>query len=411
MPLMKRKSKKAFEHNVKAEMEAGKPQKQSLAIAFSVKRKAKKAAGGSVQSGSKDMNYAKGGEVEDSARSESRPMPDKHYNDSKEASRNSGNKPAKEDSWTSRPDIRQSQKGPKTTAIKHPKMVPQDGYSVRLRSEEDDLQDSASVNDGPQRQPPKHDNEEGPDRQGPRVRDMQDEHSTHRKPYAKGGEVEAQDYDHKAKNKYEDDLLDLPPSEDEGDAMAHADDEEGQDRQGPKVPDMEEPHNDEESKIYGYADGGMVDNEEEIEHAASIAAAIMMKMRMDREDGMSGSKDEDQAENYAEGGDVIGSEDSLFDAIKHKKPSGQDSIYAHPDEDQADLSRNAEEDKNMEDQSSFDALRKENYSESEGLEALDQPHDSNLHGDPREDDEENIHDGDIVSAIRRKMKIKSAMTR
>src|ERR1035437_6464772 len=41
MPLIKSGSKKAFEKNVKAEDEAGKPQKQSLAIAFSVQRKNK----------------------------------------------------------------------------------------------------------------------------------------------------------------------------------------------------------------------------------------------------------------------------------------------------------------------------------------------------------------------------------
>jgi len=42
MPLIKSKSNKAFQHNVKAEMKAGKPKKQALAIAYSVKRKAKK---------------------------------------------------------------------------------------------------------------------------------------------------------------------------------------------------------------------------------------------------------------------------------------------------------------------------------------------------------------------------------
>lgn len=42
MPLKKSKSKKAFSENVKAEMAAGKPQKQAVAIAYSVKRKAKK---------------------------------------------------------------------------------------------------------------------------------------------------------------------------------------------------------------------------------------------------------------------------------------------------------------------------------------------------------------------------------
>ena len=40
MPLTKSKSKKAFESNLKAELNAGKPKKQALAIAYSVKRKA-----------------------------------------------------------------------------------------------------------------------------------------------------------------------------------------------------------------------------------------------------------------------------------------------------------------------------------------------------------------------------------
>lgn len=49
MPLIKGKSEKSFEHNLKAEMEAGKPQGQALAIAYSMKRKAqKKALGGEV---------------------------------------------------------------------------------------------------------------------------------------------------------------------------------------------------------------------------------------------------------------------------------------------------------------------------------------------------------------------------
>jgi len=48
MPLTKSKSKKAFEHNLKAEIHAGKPQKQALAIAYSEKRHAKKAHGGHV---------------------------------------------------------------------------------------------------------------------------------------------------------------------------------------------------------------------------------------------------------------------------------------------------------------------------------------------------------------------------
>lgn len=40
MPLKKSKSKKAFSSNVKAEMNAGRPQKQAVAIAYAVKRRA-----------------------------------------------------------------------------------------------------------------------------------------------------------------------------------------------------------------------------------------------------------------------------------------------------------------------------------------------------------------------------------
>lgn len=41
MPLIKSKSKKAFSSNVKAEVKAGKPVKQAVAIAYSEKRSAK----------------------------------------------------------------------------------------------------------------------------------------------------------------------------------------------------------------------------------------------------------------------------------------------------------------------------------------------------------------------------------
>ena len=47
MPLSKSKSAEAFKKNIKAEIKAGKPQKQAVAIAYSVKRSAKKAKGGS----------------------------------------------------------------------------------------------------------------------------------------------------------------------------------------------------------------------------------------------------------------------------------------------------------------------------------------------------------------------------
>ena len=40
MPLVKSTSKSAFRKNIKAEIAAGKPQKQAVAIAYAMKRKA-----------------------------------------------------------------------------------------------------------------------------------------------------------------------------------------------------------------------------------------------------------------------------------------------------------------------------------------------------------------------------------
>ena len=50
MPLTSSKSDAAFSKNIKAEISAGKPQKQAIAIAYSIKRKAKKKDGGKVAS-------------------------------------------------------------------------------------------------------------------------------------------------------------------------------------------------------------------------------------------------------------------------------------------------------------------------------------------------------------------------
>lgn len=80
MPLIKGKSQKSFVKNLKTEMEHGKPQKQSLAIAYAMKRKAQKkkmADGGEMTSDSpslpgaddfqsgmrKATHYAEGGKV------------------------------------------------------------------------------------------------------------------------------------------------------------------------------------------------------------------------------------------------------------------------------------------------------------------------------------------------------------
>jgi hypothetical protein len=45
MPLVKNSSKSAFRKNIKTEMAAGKPAKQSVAIAYATKRKAQNKKG------------------------------------------------------------------------------------------------------------------------------------------------------------------------------------------------------------------------------------------------------------------------------------------------------------------------------------------------------------------------------
>jgi hypothetical protein len=428
MPLSQGKSKKAFSKNVATEMNAGKPMKQSLAIAYSVKK-----------ANSKKKKMAEGGSVRD----EKRPMPDDLHDDKVMANQNRGNKAAKDDSWTDRSTVVQAQSnnGRTVKPIKQPKMVPSNAFSVRMRDEEADLQDSAGVNDGPQRQPLERDNEEGPDRQGDEVPDMQDEHSTHRKPYAKGGMID--DMDHPSKHdmqpddsgiqeKERHDESDLEameaPSEDEGAMDAHKDDEMDQDASGDDVPDMEHEHSNGRKP---YAFGGSIDDEAEEEHHDSIAAAIMARRERMHAEIDSGAHDMDSAVKMAEGGNVSNSDKIINRNIKrssdpelakknikdfqesaNKKPKkyaeggdihSHDSIYSD-DSSQADLSRNADEDANEEDQLSFNALRKENYNESEGLAKLDSPRDSNEYGDDREDESENKHDK--ISAIRARMNMK-----
>ena len=71
MPLEKGSSRKAVSANIKTEMAAGKPQKQALAIAYAVKRKAQKKAHGGVIQGDMGDCYADGGKVKEMVASES----------------------------------------------------------------------------------------------------------------------------------------------------------------------------------------------------------------------------------------------------------------------------------------------------------------------------------------------------
>lgn len=202
------------------EDKAGKPHKQSLAIALSVARRGKKrmADGGPVPSkweqfqkgynaheghgssspseadakpkpqasptpmahgGDVDEHYssiadailakkrkmAMGGEVL-SAKYEARPMPDNEYNDSEEVSRNSSAKPPHNDSWTDRSTVEDAQR-----PSPHKLSQPEGGGSEMLHEDEEDLEESAAPGN-PGSQPKEAYDEEGADREGPKVHPM-----------------------------------------------------------------------------------------------------------------------------------------------------------------------------------------------------------------------------------------------
>lgn len=125
------------------------------------------------------------------------------------------------------------------------------------------------------------------------------------------------------------------------------------------------------------AEGGEIDDspdhEMEEEHHNSIAAAIMAKRHREAQDSDS---DIDTQMMMAEGGDV---ESDVVDLMENGEE--QPNEFYHLNEDEA-LEHN------------FNAP----------LEDIHQPEDSNLMGDPAEDEAENEHD--MISSIRRKMSMR-----
>jgi len=399
MPLMRSKSKKAFSDNVAAEMDAGKPQPQALAIAYNVKRKPKK--------------MAKGGPV--SAKDEPRPMPSELDNDSAEAGRNRGNKALQHSDWDDNSTVEQAQR-PSRTPLSQPKGRGSDPMSMRQRDMHDDEEDfgDSIYPETDRAQPISRDDEYGPNRQGPKVSDMAAQHNNKRAPYssaredqysqdeaapsmkktqspfgryAKGGSVEQMEQDDEA-HLMDSDYPSGPHDKQPKDGYDESHDygmESG-------LPDEVSPHTGESQQdmlrrhameLASFAHGGDVMNPKlqqshlEPEEEGSMAREIMHKRKM------------------AEGGkvrrdDMIGAGDSMFDF-----PHGDGTV---------DLDANSEEDLNNEDQMSFRAGLKEQYDLGQ---LKKQPRNSNLKGDSREDDEENDHDESDVKQIRRKMKKKA----
>ena len=351
MPLIQSKSKKALSKNIEIEMKHGKPQKQSIAIAYDIKRKNAK------------KKMAEGGPI--SVKAESRPMPSSEGVDKSEISHNSSKHKLTQDKMLSRPDIMQSEHGSK------PKLQPINDMSMAKSS----IIKAHKV-----------------DALGRRLDQIEKHLMGHDVPkLADGGDVERGD---------------LPQAQEEA---QH---------------DEDAAHEEHDEDMY--AEGGMAlhdaDHEGDVHHKAvdheyGDGAEEDMDPSIHPGDGddmeMSPPVDEYMAKRMARGGmahemddiDVEEMEDekhsSIAAAIMAKKHAGkQPKMMAEGGE--VDLDHNAEEEPNHEDDESFEALKKENYDESDGLKALHDPMDASEHGDDREMDEENKKD--MINAIRSKMK-------
>lgn len=316
---MQGKSKKAFSKNVETEMAHGKPQDQSIAIAYNVKRKNKR------------KKMAEGGMAykNDSAKTESRPMPSERDNDAKSVSHNSGNKPAHNDSWTDNSTITQAQK-PSKTPLARPALRGSDAFSVRYRDEidEDNNRMTSMPPESDKALPPSRDNEEGPNRQGPKVSDMASEHSNGKMPYNKAIE-----------DQYAED-------------MAAA----------------------EMKKTQSYANGGVVSFKASEDYMAEHPAGL-------------------ESDN-----DMMGDEDAMLDHFADGGIAESVMKRRYAEDGQVDLDANAEEGPADLEDLNADAAMKENYSESEGLEDLTSPEDSNEHGHDLPDEDSH----DMVETIRRR---------
>lgn len=370
MPLIQSASKKAFKKNVETEMKDNPGNRaKDLAISYETQRR----------NMHKRKKMAQGGNV--TAANEARPMPETRADDSAMIARQEAPKALKDSTWTGRPTVTQAQR-PSKTPLSRPKLVGSDAFSVRYRSEIDEDNDrmASMPPESDKAQPPKRDDEEGPDRQGSKVHPM--------KMMAEGGRINGK----------------VSMSQAEEDADEHPAGLEEDD-------DMMSPAKDEYMAGH-FAEGGSIDTEETMdEDDSDLAAAVMAKRKTP--DMETGSEDEDEAvDHYDDGGSVHPSDMSLgklADGIKDMFSSKPYNTQIYKAEGgQVDLDENSEEEPN-DYYSRNRAALKENFDSD--IHLVDEPDDSNEHGDSREMDEENDHDDDIVGSIRSKMKKRSPMTR
>lgn len=424
MPLIQRKSKKAFEKNVSKEMQDGKPQKQALAIAFQVQRKNKRkkmAGGGKVGGWTKEdkdkfskgaqesavgsvgeawknlksglgfgddkeeskrdsrRNMAEGG-IAISANDEKRPMPDNVYGDKDETSRNRGKKPLKNSDWDDNSTVTQAQK-PSPTKLSQPKLMGSDSFSARnkaMRDEENNLEESLHP-ESDRAQPQQRYNEDGANRQGPKVSDMERQHNNKRAAYE--ASVERQ---------YAQDMAAAEMKKTQSLAM-------GGPVMEPEDHDMERMERDDEMDMQSRLSPGRHGEQPKSELDELEADSFGNPVPDMEREHSNGRKP------YARGGEISPQDEiddehhaSVAAAIMSKRKKMADG-------GQVDLEEHSEEARNLEDDLSFEALEKEQYDDSQ---LGPQPKDSNEHSDELLDEDE--HNKGMIGAIRKKMKSKRA---
>lgn len=213
----------------------------SFAMAYSMKNKTKK-------------KMAKGGLVDDQAKSERHLMPSSREKSATNIEQNSGNKALVDSKMTDQPERQQSMRGPKSVMLSRPPLRGSDSFSVRYRDEiEDDLRRMQSEAPSKKDAMPKASyDDKNAQKQGPSTPDLK------LKMMAKGGLVSGV----------------VPMDEADEDEL-----EEGMDKSSSSdAPPVDE------YMASKFAAGGFVDDqyddELQDEHDSSIAAAIMARKRM-----------------------------------------------------------------------------------------------------------------------------------
>lgn len=290
---------------------------KALEIAYAIKKKNAK-------------QFAQGGAVNESAASEQRPMPSERDKDAHSISRNDSKKPLQQSQWTDQPTVAQAQK-PSHTKLSRPRIAGSGVFTVRDRDEIEQSLDrmNSEAPDGYGKQPKQAYNEDGPNRQGPSTPSLK------MKMMAEGGMI----------NKVV--------------SMEDANEDRVEHPAGLEETDSSISPLEEEFMANHFADGGMAEDmdEEELEHHASVAAAIMARKK------------------FAEGGQV-------------------------------DIESNGQEDYDHMDELNEAAL-KENYDSD--MEDVSQPMDSNEHGRVLSDEDD--HGKSLVQKIMARSKNRSPITR